>query len=111
MTASFKENEESEDFAERRAFPRIQGNCPVLYRLDLKDRWQVAKMIDYSATGIKIDCDENIPVGTGISLQVKPGSVKTIPQYSAEGTVAHSDLNKDEHYTVSVKILKVLRTP
>ena len=65
--------------------------------------------MDYSATGIRIACDENIPIDTEIALQIKPGSNKTIPEYSAEGRVAHSDLNDDQRYTVSVKILKVLR--
>jgi len=108
MSASIKEEQESEGFTERRTFPRIEASCPVLYRLEDNGRWQVAKMVDYSATGIKIVCDENIPVNTEIALQIKRGSNKTIPQFSAEGLVAHSDLNREEHFTVSVKILKVL---
>jgi hypothetical protein len=111
MTASFIENEENEDFAERRTFPRILASCPVLYRLASTDRWQVAKMVDYSATGMRLGCDENLPVDTEIAIQVKPGSIKTIPKLSVEGLVVHSDLNKDEHFTVSVKVLKVLRDP
>lgn len=111
MTAFIKENEESESFTERRAFPRIAASCPVLYRLNTADSWQVAKMVDYSATGIRLDCDENLPVDTEIAIKIKPGSMKTIPELSVEGLVVHSDLNKEEHFTVSVKILKVLRTP
>ena len=110
MSASVKEKEK-ENFAERRAFPRIEATCPVLYRLESNDRWQVAKMVEYSATGIRIACDENLPEGVKIAIQIKPGSVKTIPQLSVEGEVVHSDLDKKEHFNVSVKILKVLRNP
>jgi hypothetical protein len=111
MTARIKENEDSESFTERRAFPRIEASCPVLYRLNATDSWQVAKMVDYSATGIRLDCDENLPVDTKIAIKIKPGSMKTIPALSVEGLVVHSDLNKEQHFTVSVKIRKVLRTP
>jgi len=111
MSALTEENEDSEGFTERRAFPRISASCPVLYRLNATDSWQVAKMVDYSATGIRLDCDENLPVDTKIAIKIKPGSIKTIPALSVEGVVAHADLNKKEHFTVSVKITKVLRTP
>jgi hypothetical protein len=109
MSAFPEENKESEGFIERRMFPRVIANCPVLYRLDFSERWHVAKMVDYSATGIRISCDENLPVGTKIAIQIKPGSIKTIPPVSAEGQVARSEVDSDQHFVVSVKILKVER--
>jgi len=111
MTVIPIEKQENEKFSERRAFPRIEASCPVLYRLGAAERWQVAKMEEYSAVGMRIACDENLPKGTFIAIQVKPGSVKTIPQLSLEGEVVHSDLNDEERFVVSVKILKVLRNP
>lgn len=111
MSASIEENEENEDFAERRVFPRISVNCPVLYRQDSNKRWQVAKLNEYSATGISMICDENLPEDSDISIQIKPGSVKTIPQLSAEGKVVRSNTNSEQRFVVSVKFLKVLRNP
>jgi len=110
MSASPEEENKGEEFSERRMFPRVTASCPVLYRLDFSERWHVAKMVDYSATGISIACDENLPVGTKVAIQIKPGSIKTIPNISAEGEVARSEVDKDVHFIVSVKILKVLRT-
>jgi hypothetical protein len=111
MSAFNEENKEIEEFVERRMFPRITASCPVLYRLDFSERWHVAKMVDYSATGIRIACDENLPAGTKVAIQIKPGSIRTIPQVSAEGQVARTEVNKDQRFVVSIKILKVLRTP
>jgi hypothetical protein len=110
MPTSPEENKESEDFEERRKFPRVSASCPVLYRLDFSDRWHVGKMVDYSAIGIRITCENNLPEGTKLAIQIKPGSIKTIPEYSAEGQVARSEVDGDQHYTISIKILKVLRS-
>ena len=110
MSASIKE-EESENFTERRAFPRILVNCPALYRQDSDKRWLVAKMVEYSATGITMICDENLPEGTKLDIQIKPGSIKTIPQLSVTGQIMRSEANNDQRFNISVKILKVLRTP
>ncbi len=109
MSTSPEEDKEGEGFVERRMFPRVPASCPVLYRLDFSERWHVAKMVDYSATGIRVTCDENLPEGTKVAIQIKPGSIKTIPQFSAEGEVARSEVNSDQHFIISIKILKVLR--
>jgi len=111
MSASVKENEESKDFIERRTFPRISVNCPALYRVDPNKRWLVAKMLEYSATGITMICDENLPEGTELDIQIKPGSIKTIPQLSVTGQIVRSETNSDQRFSISVKILKVLRNP
>ena len=109
MSASIIEKENSENFTERRAFPRISVNCPALYRLGPNKRWQVAKMVEYSATGITMICDENLSEGTELDIQIKPGSIKTIPELSVTGRVMRSETNNDQRFNISVKILKVLR--
>jgi len=109
MSASIIEQEDSENFTERRAFPRISVNCPTLYRLETGKRWWVAKMVEYSATGITMICDENLPEGSELDIQIKPGSIKTIPELSVTGKVMRSEANDDQRFNISVKILKVLR--
>ena len=108
MSAALEDNKK---IVERRAFPRIQVNCPVLYQLKPKSRWIVARLEEYSATGISMVCDENLPDGTEIALQIKPGSIKTIPQLSAKGEVVRCTINKENRFKVSCKILKVIRNP
>lgn len=109
MSAHSIENEESEDFVERRMFPRTPVNCPALYRQPSNERWQVAKMLEYSATGISMLCDEDLPEGTIIDVQFKPGSIKTVPEFSVEGRVVRSELDSEQNFIVSVKVIKVLR--
>lgn len=106
MSATFDDNNE---IVERRAFPRIEAQCPVLYQLRPNSRWLVARLEEYSATGISMVCDDNLSEGTEIAIQIKPGSQKTVPQLSAQGCVVRCTLNKDNRFKVSCKILKVLR--
>jgi len=92
-----------------RAFPRISVSCPVLYLLPSTQRWQVAKLVDFSATGINMVCDVNLSTGTEISLQIKPGSQKTVPALSATGVVVRCETNDEQQYVVSCKLIKVHR--
>ncbi|WP_455198573.1 PilZ domain-containing protein [Kaarinaea lacus] len=101
--------EDNNNIAERRAFPRINANCPVLYQPMPNSRWIVARLLEYSATGISMVCDENLPEGKEIAIQIKPGSLKTIPQLSANAKVVRCAETSDSRFKVSCKILKVLR--
>ncbi|VAW96755.1 hypothetical protein MNBD_GAMMA19-1293 [hydrothermal vent metagenome] len=93
----------------QRAFPRIAVTCPVLYLLPFAKRWQVAKLVDFSATGISMVCDEQLNVGTEVSLQIKPGSQKIVPALSATGIVMRSEINDEHQYLISCKLTKVQR--
>ena len=93
----------------QRAFPRITVSCPVLYLPPSTTRWQVAKLIDFSAIGISMLCDDRLDVGTEIELQIKPGSQKTVPAVSATGRVVRCETNSEQRYVVSCKLTKVHR--
>lgn len=94
---------------EQRSFPRIVVTCPVLYLPPLAMRWQVARLKDFSATGISMVCDAKLAIGTEISLQIKPGSQKIVPPLSATGVVVRSDDFGEQQYVVSCKLIKVQR--
>lgn len=93
----------------QRAFPRIIVSCPVLYLLPLAKRWQVGKLVDFSATGISMVCGDLLDLGTEISVQIKPGSQKTVPALSAKGVVMRCETNAEQQYVVSCKLIKVHR--
>jgi len=93
----------------KRAFPRISVTCPVLYRLAAGKRWQVARLLDFSATGICMVCDDNLPIGTKVDIQIKPGSQKTVPALSVTGSVVRSVTTDEQHFEISCKVLKVHR--
>lgn len=93
----------------KRVFPRITVTCPVLYRQSANKRWQVARLVDFSATGVCMICDENLPEQAEVSIQIKPGSQKTVPAISASGIVVRCQANAEQRFEVSCKILKVYR--
>ena len=93
----------------QRVFPRITVSCPVLYLMPPAKRWHVAKLVDFSATGLCMVCDDNLRVGDAISLQIKPGSQKTVPALSATGLVVRSEINTEQQFVISCKLTKVLR--
>ena len=97
------------EFENNRKFPRINVTCPVLYRLSENTRWQVARLVDFSATGVCMICDDNLPLNSNISIQIKPGSQKTVPALSAAGTVVRSVTTDDQRFEISCKITKVHR--
>jgi hypothetical protein len=93
----------------KRVFPRVTVTCPVLYRESSSKRWQVGRLVDFSATGVCMICDDNLPIDSEISIQIKPGSQKTVPALSASGVVVRSVTTDEQRFEVSCKILKVHR--
>lgn len=93
----------------QRVFPRISVTCPVLYRLSAAKRWQVARLVDFSATGVRMVCDDNLTINSELAIQIKPGSKKTVPELSVTGVVVRSELNAEQRFEVSCKVIKVHR--
>ena len=93
----------------QRAFPRITVSCPVLYLIPSSKRWIVGKLRDFSATGICMECDTRLDVDTEISIQIKPGSKKTVPAITAVGRVIRCEENDEQRFVVSCKLIKVNR--
>lgn len=93
----------------QRVFPRVVVSCPVLYLVPSSNRWQVGTLVNFSATGIKMVCDDVVVLGAEISVQIKPGSQKTVPALSASGVVLRCEINDAMQYVVSCKLTKVQR--
>ena len=98
-----------DEIENKRVFPRVSVTCPVLYRQAAGKRWQVARLLDFSATGICMICDDNLPIDTKVDIQIKPGSQKTVPELSASGFVVRSLVTDEQRFEVSCKIIKVHR--
>jgi hypothetical protein len=93
----------------QRVFPRITVTCPVLYRLSAAKRWQVARLVDFSATGVRMVCDDNLTINSEIAIQIKPGSQKTVPALAVTGVVVRSAANAEQRFEISCKVIKVHR--
>ncbi len=92
---------------ERRLFPRIATRCQVLYRTPESKGWSAARLVDFSAIGMRIECDELLMLGTPVAIQIKPGEDKAIPAVSAKGSVVRCEPNANLRYEVSCKLTKV----
>ncbi len=64
-------------------------------------------MQNLSATGIQFICTISLPESTAISIQVKPGSKKSIPEITASGTVIRTETLEDGSYRLSCSLTKV----
>ena len=95
------------DSIEKRVFPRIDAQCPVLYRVGDDTPWKVARMENMSATGIKIIANEDLPTPLEINIHIKPGSKKSIPEIKAIGVVIRSESCNDGEYIISCKLTAV----
>jgi len=91
---------------EKREYPRIKADCPVRYKIELEDTGHLATLIDYSATGVLIKCEEIIFKGTKIRIEVEPGSAKNVPAFSAEGVAVRFSLDEEHNYQVGIEFNK-----
>jgi hypothetical protein len=96
---------------DKRVFPRMQLNCPVLYRQAGEKTWNVGKMQNLSATGIQFICKDDLQPSTAIHIQVKAGSKKTIPQIIASGKVVRSEPLDEGQYVLSCNLTQVSNLP
>lgn len=87
-------------WSEKREYPRIKAGCPIRYQLMTDDTWQEATLIDYSATGARIKCEELILKGTKIRVEVLPGCVKNVPPFTAEAVAIRFSLDEDHNFEI-----------
>lgn len=99
-------SESTADRADKRVFPRIPAQCPVRFRVDQTRRWLIARLVDFSATGLLMLAPCPILAGNPVSIHLEPGSRRDIPPLAGDGKVVRCvDLGNGE-YQVAVKILK-----
>lgn len=91
----------------KRAFPRVTTQCPVLYRGDHHARWMVGIMLDMSATGLRMTCNEPLNMGTVIDIHYKPGKNKLVPEIKAMGKVVRSLPLEENKFEISCSLTKV----
>ena len=95
---------------ERREYPRIRANCPVRYQLDSEDTWQNAVLMDYSAMGVQMICDDLILKGTKVRIEVLPGNMRNIPAIKAEGVVIRHEIDDEHRFHIGCQFLKIVHS-
>lgn len=93
---------------EKREYPRIKANCPVRFQLDSEDTWQNAMLVDYSAMGIQMICDDLILKGTKLKIEVlPPGNKRNIPAIKADGVVIRHEIDGEHRFHIGCQFLKI----
>lgn len=91
----------------KRVFPRIAAECPVLYRTNEQERWCVGVLQDFSATGVLMTCSRALAAGTPISLRLERNRNRTLPALSGSGIVIRSDKLSAAKFEIACKLTKI----
>ncbi|MCB1760816.1 MAG: PilZ domain-containing protein [Gammaproteobacteria bacterium] len=94
------------DYAEKRDFPRMCIDCATRFRVagDAQVVSCVAK--DLSSSGLMLRSGQELPAGTQINVEIRPGKNITPPLY-AEAEVVRCD-QEGEDFAVACVILRML---
>jgi len=95
---------------EKREYPRVKASCPIRYQIDDNNAWEEATLLDYSATGIRMRCDDLILKGTKLKIELLPGSLQKIPQISAEGVVVRFSMDDECNFQIGCEFVSVVRS-
>ena len=72
---------------EKRVFPRLETECPILYAVGDSKKWQVGILVNFSATGLLMKCKEPLLKNINISILFKPGQNRLVPEIAAKGKI------------------------
>ncbi len=92
---------------EKRKFPRITAESPILYREKNSTRWILGNLIDLSATGLAMISNENFSENSEFEFQIKAGKNKSIPEFRGEGIILRCIDQKNKQFLLSCKLLKI----
>ena len=91
---------------EKREYPRISAKCPVRYKVVYEENWHEGILLDYSATGARIQSEELILKGTHVIVEVIQGTSKNVPLFSVEAIVVRFSLNDEHQFEIGCEFLK-----
>ena len=95
---------------EKREYPRVQASCPIRYQTENDAGWHEATLMDYSATGIRMLCDDLLLKGSKVKIELLPGSLQKIPQISAEAIVVRFSMDDECSFQIGCEFVTVVRS-
>jgi len=93
--------------ADKRTFPRIETECPILYAVGSSKKWRVAILMNMSATGILIRAKEQLLDDIAITIMTKPGNNRLVPEITGKGMVTRCTKKSENDYEISCKLKEV----
>lgn len=95
---------------DKRVFPRIETECPVLYTVGNSQNWQVAVLCNMSATGLLMKTKEQLVDDIKITIMTKPGTNRLVPEITATGIVTRCVEKTEDSFEISCKLVEVKST-
>lgn len=95
---------ESKDKGEKRIFPRMPAECAVLYVIGTSKNWKVGVLTNMSATGLLMKTSERLLKNISITVMIKPGDNKLIPEIEGKGKITRCTLIGKDEYEISCKL-------
>lgn len=94
------------DSSDKRDFRRMSVDCPVAFKVIGSEQVMNGKVVDLSATGLRIIADVSLDTGDEIEVNVKPEKTWVPPLYAIAQVlrVDHLDTGKFE---IGCKILEM----
>lgn len=92
---------------EKRVFPRLETECPILYAVGDSKKWQVGILVNFSATGLLMKCKEPLLKNINISILFKPGQNRLVPEIAAKGKIIRCTQIAEDEFEVSCKLTEV----
>jgi len=92
---------------EKRVFPRMETECPVLYAVGNSKKWQVGILVNFSATGLLMKCKESLLKNINISILLKPGQNRLVPEIAAKGKIIRCVQVGEDEFEISCKLTEV----
>ncbi|HHH38803.1 MAG TPA: PilZ domain-containing protein [Sedimenticola sp.] len=66
-------------YYERRGLPRMSVSCDARYRVDGEAQRSSAEVLDLSGSGLLLEGERELPVGSRLFVEIRPGTPLTPP--------------------------------
>jgi len=85
----------------------METECPVLYAVGNSKKWQVGILVNFSATGLLMKCKESLLKNINISILLKPGQNRLVPEIAAKGKIIRCVQVGEDEFEISCKLTEV----
>lgn len=95
------------DYDEKRDFARMGVECPASFSLEGELATHQAVATDLSATGLQLNCANEVPVGSMMTVEMTPEKA-IVPPLKAKVEVVRCDKSAGGGYQLGLKIVEML---